>query len=475
MIEELKLILPEIFVMSMASIILLGEVFIPKKYRLAIYYLSLITVAGGFLLTLHQTPAMSQLIFHKSYLVDKFASIFKCVIFVLLACIFIYSKLYMCARNLMNGEFYSLTLFSMLGMMVVISAANFLSLYLGLELLVLPLYVLIVMVKDRAAYSEAAMKYFILGSLGAGILLYGISLVYGAVGSFEFAAIAQYTGHNHMLALGMLLVISGVVVEFGAVPFHMWLPDVYEGSPTAVTMIIGTIPKIAVFAMAYRLLTLAFTNLVHDWQQFFLIVAVLSIGLGNVTAIVQTNIKRMLAYSTIGHIGFILLGLFVADSQGFIAPIYYTITYTLMSLAAFAVIICLSEQGFEADKISDFSGLNKLAPWLAFMMLLIMFSLAGVPPLVGFYAKFLILQNVVNAGYPALAAIALVFTVIGAFFYLRIIRVMYFDVDKREPHDLSTTGMSWFGNALLTINGLALLLLGILPWLLLYLCIYSLQ
>jgi proton-translocating NADH-quinone oxidoreductase chain N len=337
-------------------------------------------------------------------------------------------------RKFLNGEFFALSLSSLLGMMVLISCGNFLTLYLGLELLVLPLYAMIVMVKDQPRYTEAAMKYFIIGSLGAGLLLFGISLVYGASGSFGFAAVAASVAAPATLKLGMVLVVVGLALEFGAVPFHMWLPDVYEGSPTTVTMVIGTIPKIAVFAMAYRILTLAFPNLQSEWQQLFMILAVLSLGLGNIVAIAQSSIKRMLAYSTIGHIGFILLGLFAAGKQGFIAPLFYTVVYAFMVLAAFAMIIRLSHNGFEAEKISDFRGLNTRDPWLAFMMLLIMLSLAGIPPMVGFYAKLLILQAVVDAGYIWLAVTALVFSVIGAYYYLRIIKVMYFD---QTEHDIS--------------------------------------
>lgn len=470
----IMLVLPEIFIAAMACIILLADVFLHARAKYLAYVLSIITLFGAAILTTQNMPVVAQAIFDHSYIVDRFGSCLKLTLYLLLGLIFIYSKAYILARDFLHGEFFALSLFSLLGMLVLISSGNFLTMYLGLELLVLPLYAMIVMVKQHSKYTEAAMKYFIIGSLGAGLLLYGVSLVYGATGSFAFATVANAITNNATLQLGMLLVIIGLALEFGAVPFHMWLPDVYEGSPTAVTMLIGTITKVAIFAMAYRLLTLAFPNLQAHWQQLFLILGVLSIILGNTVAIAQSNLKRMLAYSTIGHIGFILLGLFTAPQQGYIAPLFYTITYAFMALAAFAMIIRLSSLGFEADKIEDFRGLNARDPWLAFIMLLIMFSLAGVPPLVGFYAKFLILQNVVAAGYPGLAILALLFSVIGAFYYLRVIKVMYFEAPAGTPGVVTTSGMSVMGRALTSINGLLLLVLGVFPGVVVYMCIQAL-
>jgi NADH-quinone oxidoreductase subunit N len=471
----LKFLLPEICITSMACVILIANVFFQKKAKYLAYILSLFSLGLAAAATIDIMPVISQHIFNDSYIVDKFSCILKLVLFLLLGFIFIYSRIYMTAREFLHGEFFALSLFALLGMMVLISSGNFLTVYLGLELLVLPLYAMIVMVKKQPKYTEAAMKYFIIGSLGAGLLLYGISLVYGATGSYAFVAVADAITGPATLKLGMVLVVVGVALEFGAVPFHMWLPDVYEGSPSSVTMIIGTIPKIAVFAMAYRLLTLAFPNLHADWQQLFMVMALLSAGLGNIVAIAQTNLKRMLAYSTIGHIGFILLGLFAAPQQGYIAPLFYTVTYAFMALAAFSMIMRLSNKGFEAELISDFRGLNARDPWLAFIMMLIMLSLAGVPPLVGFYAKFLILQSVVNAGYPWLAILALLFSVIGTFYYLRIIRVMYFEQPSEGQEALTSDGMSVTARALVSVNGLALLALGVLPGFLMYLCLLALQ
>jgi len=473
--QMLTLILPEIFITVMASVILILDVFFHNRAKLMSYYLSLITLVATTVITVFIAPEISQSIFNNSFIVDNFACTLKISLYLLLGLIFIYSKIYIVTRDFMHGEFFALSLFSLLGMMVLVSSSNFLSMYLGLELFVLPLYAMIVLVKNQAQYAEAAMKYFIIGSLGAGLLLYGISLVYGGVGSYEFLQISAATSTSSILKLGMFFVIISLVIEFGAVPFHMWLPDVYEGSPTAVTMIVGTLPKIAIFAIAYRLLTLAFVNLDPKWQQLFMVIAVLSLGFGNIVAIAQTNIKRMLAYSTIGHIGFILLGLFAAPQQGYVATLFYTVVYSFMALAAFAMIMRLSSKGFEADKIKDFRGLNARDPWLAFIMMLIMLSLAGVPPLVGFYAKFMVLQTVVNAGYAWLAVLALLFSVIGTFYYLRVIWLMYFEPPVEDQEILTTSGMSISGRALVSINGLLLLLLGIFPGYILYLCIAALK
>ncbi len=395
--------------------------------------------------------------------------------YILLAAILMYSRLYMQARDFFKGEFFVLSLLSLLGMMVVISSSNFLSLYLGVELFVLPLYALIVFVRGKAIYTEAAFKYFIIGSLGSALLLYGVSLIYGATGYIDFAQIASANVTSQIFILGMLFVISGICLEFGAVPFHMWLPDVYEGSPTTVTMIVGTIPKIAVFAVMYRLLTIAFPNISVQWQQLFLLLALFSVIVGNLLAIVQSNVKRFLAYSTISHIGFILLGLFAAPVAGYTPAIFYTVVYAFMVLAAFAMIVYLGHQGFEADRIDDFRGLSKRDPWLAFLMLLTMFALAGIPPLVGFYAKLQILQAVVQLGYVWIAVVAMIFSVIGAFYYLRVIRVMYFDTVPETVHVRYTSSMSAIGKMLVSGHALLLLLTGIYPASILYICIAMLK
>ncbi len=466
-------IAPEMFLTIMACVILLADVCTKGRTKTLAYNLTLLTLLAVAFITIFTLPITSTAVFNNSFIVDRFACNLKVILYVLVASILIYSRLYMRERDFFTGEFFALTLLSLLGMMFVISSSNFLTLYLGLELFVLPLYALIVMVKHQSRYIEAAIKYFVIGSLGSGLLLYGISLVYGATGAIDYVVVASSMSSSPLLILGMIFVVAGVALEFGAVPFHMWLPDVYEGSPTTVTMLVGTLPKIAVFALSYRLLTLAFPNIAPQWQQLFMILALASIALGNVMGIAQTNIKRMLAYSTIGHIGFILLGLFAAPVAGFTPAIFYTIVYAFMVLAAFAVIMRLTHVGFEADAIADFKGLTQRDPWLAFVMLLVMFALSGMPPLIGFYAKLQILQAVVNAGYAWAAIVAMIFTVIGAFYYLRIIWFMYFTEPKQiEP---ISQEMSFLGKVLVSGNGILLLLVGIYPASLLYVCISMLK
>lgn len=459
---------PEICVTLMASAILLFDVFNKNLNKIFIYIFSVTTLIVAGVLTKFTAKEMVVL-FNGGYIVDSFASNLKILIYVILAAIFIYSYNYMKSRKLLHGEFFVLALFSLLGMMCLISSGNFLTFYLGLELFVLPIYAMIVFARDNTKYIEAAVKYFIIGSLGSGLLLYGISLVYGASGTINFILLASSAYNGILLQLGMLFIIVGIALEFAAVPFHMWLPDVYEGSPTTVTMIVATIPKIAVFAITYRLLTLAFPNLTANWQMWFMVLALLSIIFGNLIAIAQSNIKRMLAYSTINHVGFILLGLFAAPTIGYIPAIFYTIVYAFMTLAAFAVIMRLTALGFEAELIEDFRGLNKTAPWSAFVMLLIMFALAGIPPLVGFYAKLQILQGVIQAGFTWIAILAMIFSIIGAFYYLRVVKAMYFS----EPNltaSHAAADMSITARILMSCNGLLLLLAGIYPASIIYFC-----
>lgn len=454
---DLLLIFPEIIVVIAASMILLiGTFFKRGALTLSLIILVMVAISSWFM-----TPSLPTAVLENSLLIDRFGATLKIVLCLLLGLIFIYSRVYMQVRRFMHGEFFALTLLSMLGMMIIISSNNFLSMFLGLELLVLPLYALIVLANDNARYPEAAIKYFIIGSIGSALVLYGISFVYAANGDLGFNAITA-PASNTYFKLGMLFMVIGLALEFAAVPFHMWLPDVYEGSPTTITMLIATLPKIAIFAITYRLLTTVFANLSADWAQIFMILAMLSVIVGNLLAIAQSNIKRMLGYSTIGHIGFVLLGLFSAQTAGFIAVIFYVIVYAFMVLAALAVIMHLTAKGFEAEKLEEFVGLAQRDPWIAFIMLLVMLSLAGVPPLLGFYAKFLILQNLVAIGYPMLAALALLFSVIGSFYYLRVIKNMYFEQDNRAVA-ISGEGMAPLATKILYGHGLLLLLFGVFP------------
>ena len=379
------------------------------------------------------------------------------------------------ARHMFRGEFFALALFATLGMLIMISANHLLILYLGLELLSLSLYAMVALQRDSAKATEAAMKYFILGALASGMLLYGMSMIYGATGSLELTRMASLIDDNAAknvgLILGLVFVVAGIGFKLGAVPFHMWIPDVYEGSPTAVTLFLGSIPKLAAFAFMIRLLVqgLGNTDIQMHWQQMLVVMSVLSLAIGNIAAIAQTNLKRMLAYSTISHMGFLLLGIISGGVNGYVSSMFYAIVYVLMNLGAFGMMLLLSRDGFEAEHIDDYKGLNQRSPWYAFLMLIIMLSMAGVPPLVGFYSKFSVLQSIVENGNIGLAVIAVIFSLIGAFYYLRIVKVMYFD----EPVDTSVIAPRNDAKWLLTINALALLFFGLMPQSLMVLCANS--
>jgi NADH-quinone oxidoreductase subunit N len=387
----------------------------------------------------------------------------------------VYSRQYATDRQMLSshlgGEFYVLALFSLLGQMVMISANNFLIIYLGLELMSLSLYALVALRRDSAVSTEAAMKYFVLGALASGFLLYGISMLYGATGSLDLnevaKTIASGTVNKPVLVFGLVFVVAGLAFKLGAVPFHMWVPDVYQGAPTAVTLLLGGAPKIATFAIVIRILVEGLPSLSIDWQQMLTILAVLSMAIGNITAIAQTNIKRMLAYSTISQMGFILLGLLSgivtgtdgSTTNGYSAAMFYTITYVMTTLGIFGVIMLLSRSGFEAENIDDFKGLSQRSPWFALITLLLMFSLAGVPPVVGFYGKLSVLQAVLSTGQVWLSIVAVFFSLIGAYYYLRIVKVMYFD----EPVDTNKVVASKDMTIALSVNGAAVLLLGLVP------------
>ncbi len=463
--------LPEIFLLTMACIILLADLFISDKNRVLTYLLSLITlgVTATLTVTLHTPEPVYT--FDGSFVSDTMGDVLKVFVYLVTAVAFIYSRDYLLARNIFKGEYFVLGLFAVLGMMVLISAHNMLTIYLGLELLSLSLYAMVAFHRDSSSATEAAMKYFVLGALASGMLLYGMSLIYGITGTLDIGgvhtAIAGLEDSKQMvLGLGLVLVIVGMAFKLGAVPFHMWMPDVYHGAPTAVTLFISTAPKIAAFAMIMRLLVEGLGDLHAQWQDILIIMAVLSMLVGNVIAIAQTNIKRMLAYSTISHVGFLLLGILAGTQAGYSASMFYVIVYALMGMGGFGVIILLSRAGFEADKLDDFKGLNDRSPWFALIMMILMFSMAGVPPALGFYAKFAVLQAVIGAGLTWLAVVAVIFSIIGAFYYLRIIKLMYFD--KAEDTNPIETSMDM--KVVLSANGLGILLLGLAPGSLLALC-----
>jgi len=384
---------------------------------------------------------------------------------------FLYANRSIDDLDIARGDFYVLALFSVLGMLTLISSNSLLTLYLSLELLSLPLYALVALQRDRNSGTEAAMKYFIMGALASGLLLYGFSLIYGVTGTLFIHEIAQRMMDqqeisNVALVLALVLVISGIAFKFGAVPFHMWVPDVYQGAPTPIVLFISSVPKLAAFALTARLLGIGLVELADEAAQVLTVLAVLSLVIGNVVAIAQTNLKRMLAYSTISHVGFIFLGLLTANVMGYSAALFYVITYAFMSAGAFAVLIILSHSGLEAENIDDLKGLNTRNPWYAFLMLLLMFSLAGVPPTVGFYAKVGILQSLIVIDQVWLAGVAVFFSVIGAFYYLRVVKTMYFDA----PADPSPVPVQADMKVAFSFNALIILALGLFPEWLLNLC-----
>ncbi len=461
--------MPEIFLLTMVCAILIIDLFLKDDSRGATYMLSLIALAATAILSFTGYSQETVTTFNGSFILDPMASILKVAICIVVMGVFIYAKDYLIDRNIYKGEYFILGLFGVLGMMVMVSAGNFLTVYLGLELLSLSMYAMIAMQRDSAIASEAAMKYFILGAIASGMLLYGMSMVYGVTGSLDLATInkAVSTADRVVMSFGLVFIILGIAFKLGAVPFHMWMPDVYQGSPTSVTLYISSAPKIAAFAMMYRLLVDGLTDMHADWQMILIILSVLSMALGNIIAIAQTNLKRMFAYSTIAHVGFIVMGVLTGTQAGYGASMFYAIVYAIMSVGGFGMIALLSRAGFEAENIDDFKGLNQKSPWFAFIMMAILFSMAGVPPFLGFWAKISVLQEAVNSGLVWLAIVGVVTSVIGAFYYLRVVKVIYFD----KPMDNTPIKASMDIRMALSINGVAILALGLYPTALIALCI----
>ena len=464
--SELVPALPEIWVLSMACVVLLAGLFTERNKGGFIIFLSVITMVFAAILTVKDhvaTAVFSQeLLFNETFIRDGFGDMLKVVVYLLMVAVFFYAKQYLRQNNNVKGEYFALLLFGTLGIMVMISGYNFIALYLGLELLALSSYALVAYNRNDIHSNEAAMKYFILGALASGMLLYGMSLIYGATGTLQINEISQaIAGQNNdmFLILGLIFVIVGIGFKLGAAPFHMWVPDVYEGAPTATTLFIASAPKIAAFALAVRILGQSLDVLMIHWQSMLATLAIISIIIGNLFALQQTNLKRLFAYSTISHIGFMLLGL-VGGPEGVAASMFYIIIYTIMAIGGFGMIILLSSKGYEADKISDFKGLNQRNGWYAFLMLLLVASMAGFPPLIGFFSKLYVLKAVVDQGFLGLAVVAVIFAVIGAFYYLKIIKVMYFDESETDQ----AIEVSFDVKTVLSINALAQLgLLIILP------------
>jgi len=465
----------EIFLLIMTCVILIADSLIKQSGRLITYMLVQLTLMVCALITVGTHVGGVALVFHNMFVDDLMSDVLKLLTYLSVSMMLVYSRQYLTVRDLFSGEFMVLTLFATLGMMVMISANTFITMYLGLELLSLSLYAVVALQRDSAIATEAAMKYFILGALASGLLLYGMSMLYGATGSLEIGEVSKSiqsgAANKTLLVFGLVFVVSGLSFKLGVVPFHMWLPDVYHGAPTAMTMLIGSAPKLAAFAFVSRLLVSGLQPLEQHWSGMLIILAVASMALGNITAIAQTNLKRMFAYSTIAHMGFLLLGFISGDIEGYGSSMFYAVVYVLMTLGSFGMIMMLSRVGFEADNLSDFKGLNQRSPWLAFLMLLLMFSMAGVPPTVGFYAKFSVLNAVVQSGHVWLAVAAVLFSLIGAFYYLRIVKLMYFDAP--ESHEPIIYGQDT--TLLISLNGLGLLLLGLLPGTLMSVCAVSVQ
>jgi NADH-quinone oxidoreductase subunit N len=468
---------PELFLLAMVCVILIADLFLTDARRVITYVLTLAGLLGCFLITLLTAAAEPVTTFSDMFVDDLMGDVLKLLVYLGVMAMLVYARPYLGARGMFRGEFFVLVLFATLGMMVMISANHLLTLYLGLELMSLSLYAMVALQRDSAVATEAAMKYFVLGALASGMLLYGMSMLYGATGTLGIAQLSDTIlgggAREVVLVFALVFIVAGIGFKLGAVPFHMWVPDVYHGAPTAVTVFIGSAPKLAGFAFIMRLLVqgLGAEQLVEEWSRMLVVMAVLSLAIGNVTAIAQTNLKRMLAYSTIGHMGFLLLGILSGDIVGYGAGMFYVVVYMLMNLGAFGMILLLSRAGFEADNLDDFKGLNRRSPWYAFLMLLLMFSMAGIPPTVGFYAKLSVLQAVISVGYVWLAVVAVLFSLVGAYYYLRLVKLMYFDapVDTIPIAPRADVGL------LMSVNALAMLVIGIFPEWLMALCSYSIQ
>lgn len=457
--------LAEIFVLVMACIVLLASAFIPKKENAwIIYIITQLGIIGAFFLTLFTFPTQDVVAYAGQYLNDPFAALLKLFIYVITFMAFAYSRPYIAIRKIADGEYYTLGLFALLGMQVLVSANSLLTVFLGLELLSLPLYAMVALRRDDPDCTEAAMKYFVTGSLATGMMLYGMSMLYGATQTLDIHGIADaildLSGQQDLvLILGLVFLLSGVIFKLGAAPFHPWVPDVYQGAPTSVTLFIGSATKIAALGFLFRVVIQAMPSLVMQWQKIFIVVAIVSMGLGNIAAIMQTNVKRMLAYSAIAHMGYMTLGLIAANPTGYAAATFYMFAYALMSLGAFGILVLMSHSGFEAENLSDLRGLNTRSPWLAFMMLLIMFSMAGIPPTIGFFAKLGVLEALIGVHLVWLATLALVFAIIGAYYYLSVVKTMYFE----EPDELGPFKVNPGSQFVISVNGIAVLALGMFP------------
>lgn len=476
-------IYPEIVLLVMACVIALVDLYVKSPGRTTSYVLTLLTLAGVAALNAFYADAGHTLYgWGRQVVSDPMGHWLKAFAAVAVFITLVYSRPYAADRDMLRGgELFSLSLLALLGMNIMISAQNFLLMYLGLELLTLSSYALVALRRDHTQATEAAMKYFVLGAMASGFLLYGLSMMYGATGSLQLdevlKAIASGQIKHQVLVFGLVFIVAGLAFKIGAVPFHMWIPDVYQGAPTAATLLIGGAPKLAAFAIIVRLLVEGLMPLAFDWQQMLSLLAIASLLVGNLAAIAQTNLKRMLAFSTIAQMGFVLLG-FVAGvvngqttlaANAYSSAMFYIVGYVLTTLASFGIIMLLARQGFESEEISDLAGLNQRSPLYAGVMAVCLFSLAGIPPMIGFYAKLAVLQSLIASGqgfYIGLAIYAVIMSLIGAFYYLRVVKVMYFD----DPVTATTVSAPLDVRAVLSLNGLLVLVLGIVPGALMALC-----
>jgi NADH-quinone oxidoreductase subunit N len=477
----------EVFLGAAISVILLVDAFLPDKKRHVTYILSQLSLLVCLALNLawlidgHTTYTFTNM-----FVNDPMSNLLKVATYLVTMASLAYSRRYVIERGIVSGErggeFYSIALFSVLGQMVMLSGNNFLTIYLGLELMSLALYAMVALRRDDVRATEASMKYFILGALSSGFLLYGMSMVYGATGSLDLVAIArEFSGgastQTTIMVFGLVFIVSGLAFKIGVVPFHMWIPDVYQGAPTPVAMLIGGAPKIAAFAISLRLLVEGMIVFAVSWQQMLMILAILSMALGNIAAIAQTSFKRLLGYSTIAQMGYMLLGLMTgvvggnagSAASAYSSAMFYVLAYTLTAMSAFGVLILLSHHGYDADHLDDLRGLHKRKPWAALVMLVAMFSLTGIPPTIGFFGKLAVINSVVDAGMPWLAVFAVMMSLIGAFYYLRVVKLMYFD----EPTSVLPIEAPFDMRVVLMLNGVLVLLIGILPGGLLELCFRS--
>jgi NADH-quinone oxidoreductase subunit N len=481
--NALAVVGPEILLLAMACVIALLDLGVTHRLRHLTYVLTMLTLAAVALWT-GQRAAEAPTVYAFSNMVvsDAMSNWLKCFMSVAMMVCLVYGRPYAADRDMLRGgEMFTLAMFALLGMFVMVSGSNFLVIYLGLELLTLCSYALVALRRDNTVATEAAMKYFVLGAMASGFLLYGLSMMYGATGSLDIGTVFKIVSSgqvkHQVLVFGVVFIVAGLAFKLGAAPFHMWIPDVYQGAPTAITIMIGSAPELAAFGIAMRLLVDGLLPIANDWQQMLVILAIASLAIGNLAAIAQTNLKRMLAYSTIGQMGFVVLGLMCGVVLGdtrtaanaYSSAMFYIVTYVLTTLATFGIILLLAREGFESEEITDLAGLNQRSPLYAGVMAVCMFSLAGVPPLVGFYAKLSVLQALVASGqafYIGLAVYAVVMSLVGSFYYLRVVKVMYFDA----PITVTTVSAPTDVRVVLSLNGALVLILGIVPGGLMTLC-----